>query len=473
MHLESHLGEDFSRREFLKRTLVTSAAGWSLQIPTAAMAADSKSELRLATFKFDVTPPIGHSCCGGWIKPIEVIDDALEAIGIVLLGVGQPIVLCAVDWTGLLNDAHVQWRTALAEAAGTTPDRVAVQCVHQHNAPMACLEAEQQVAAEGDLPHILMTDFFKHCLDAGRDAVAKAIPESRPLTHIGSGEAKVVAVASNRRVKRDHNGKVLAMRGSSCKDPALTDMDEGLIDPYCKTVAFYDGDNKVASLHYYATHPMSYYADGRCTSDFAGLARKQRQQDEPDCRHIYFTGCAGNVAAGKYNDGSPAARVALTKRLYDGIVASEAHLRKSELKGSQLHWKTADLVPPSRSTFHAQMLAEQIANKSDTVVNRNRASYILSWLKRCERRVPIVLSSLHLGDVQLLHLPAEMFVEYQLRAQRFQPDHFVCTAAYGDGGPWYIPVKEEYPNGGYEVSVAFCDPEIDDLMATAMRQILG
>lgn len=464
---------DVSRRQFLKQTVLTTAAGWSLQIPTMLAAAESAESLHITTFKFDVTPPLGHSCCGGWIKPIEVVDDALEAVGIVLLGAGLPIVLCAVDWTGLLNEAHVQWRTALAEGAGTTPDRVAVHCVHQHNAPMACLDAEQIVAAEGDLPHILMTDFFRRCLDSGRDAVKKSLSRPHPVTHMGQGQAKVVGVASNRRVKRDHDGKVLAMRGSACKDLSLIEMDEGLIDPYCKTVTFFNHDKKLASLHYYATHPMSYYADGRCTSDFAGLARKQRQQDEPDCLHVYFTGCAGNVAAGKYNDGSPAARTALTKRLYDGIVASESQMERFELKSAKLTWQTADIVPPPRTAFRQQALAELIATKSESVVNRNRSSYTLSWLRRLERRTPIVLSSLHLGPTKLLHLPAEMFIEYQLRAQRLQPDNFVCTAAYGDGGPWYIPVKEEYPNGGYEVSVAFCDPEVDDVITEGMKKILG
>lgn len=466
-------GLDVSRRQFLKQTVLTTAAGWSLQVPTILAAAESAGPLHIAPFKFNVTPPLGHSCCGGWIKPIEVIDDELEAVGVVLLGAGKPIVLCAVDWTGLLNEAHVQWRTALADGAGTTPDRVAVQCVHQHNAPMACLDAEKIVAAEGDLPHILMTDFFSRCLDTGRESIKKAIGQARPVTHIAHGQAKVSGVASNRRVKRDHDGKVLAMRGSACKDLSLIEMDEGLIDPFCKTVAFYDGDKKVASLHYYATHPMSYYADGRCTSDFAGLARKQRQQDEPDCLHVYFTGCAGNVAAGKYNDGSPAARVALTKRLYEGIVASEAQLERFELKSQKLTWKTADILPPPRSSFHAQALAELIATKSESVVNRNRSSYTLSWLQRVKKQTPIVLSSLHVGSTKLLHLPAEMFVEYQLRAQRLQPDNFVCTAAYGDGGPWYIPVREEYPNGGYEVSVAFCEPDVDDVVTEGMKRILG
>ena len=47
----------------------------------------------------------------------------------------------------------------------------------------------------------------------------------------------------------------------------------GMIDPWLKVVSFWDGDRPLAALHYYATHPMSYYGDGRVTSDFCGLAR--------------------------------------------------------------------------------------------------------------------------------------------------------------------------------------------------------
>ena len=53
-----------------------------------------------------------------------------------------------------------------------------------------------------------------------------------------------------------------------------------------------------------------------------------------------------------------------------------------------------------------------------------------------------------------MHLPAECFVEYQLRAQQLASSRFIATAAYGDGGPWYIPIKEAYPQGGYEVDIA-------------------
>ncbi len=467
------MSDRIQRREFLGRLAATSAVGWGL---TAGVARGDETtsgagDLHVAPFRFDVTPPVGHPCCGGWIKPVVAVDDPLEAIGFVLLGAGDPIVICAVDWTGLLNDAHVQWRQALAEAAGTTPDRVAVQCIHQHNAPFACLEAERIVAAQGDLPDIVELDFYRRCLDAGRKAVAEAVGKPRRVTGIANGTGRVEKVAGNRRVMRDASGTVLKMRGSACSDPELRALPEGLIDPWLRTVALYNGDEKVVALHYYATHPMSYYGDGRVSSDFVGLARKRRQAQEPGCHHIYFTGCAGNIAAGKYNDGSKEMRPILTQRILDGILRSEAELTPEPI--DSVVWKTLDVLPPPRSILNEAELAAQIADKNNPVVSRNRPSYMLSWLRRVKTGTPIVLSALHLGETTLLHLPSECFIEYQLRSQKIRPDRFVATAAYGDGGPWYIPTAEEYPNGGYEVSVAFADPEIDDVLTAGMTTLLG
>src|SRR5438067_6824623 len=125
---------------------------------------------------------------------------------------------------------------------------------------------------------------------------------------------------------------------------------------------------------------MSYYGDGRVSSDFVGLARAQRQQDEPDCLHVYFTGCAGNIAAGKYNDGSKEMRPVLTRRIYDGIVASEQIL-KPEPIGS-LTWKTREVLPAPRSGVTVEQLEEQIANKKNPIAGRNRPSYQLAYMRR-------------------------------------------------------------------------------------------
>jgi transposase len=77
-------------------------------------AASRRAALRLATFSADVTPPLGHPLMGDGIAPASEIVDRLDARGFVLLGAGPPVVLAAIDWCEIRNDAFDRWRGALA-----------------------------------------------------------------------------------------------------------------------------------------------------------------------------------------------------------------------------------------------------------------------------------------------------------------------------------------------------------------------
>lgn len=424
----------------------------------------------IAPFRFDVTPPLHHALLGGLVAPAIAHDDPLEAIGYVLLNGQAPIVVCALDWAGLLNGAHVAWRTVLAEAAGTTPERVAVQCVHQHNTPFVCPEAQAITARYTELPPMFDATFFETCLERARRAVRNALRHPQRITHIAHGRTTVRQVASNRRIARDAAGRVLAMRTSSCPDPALRALPEGTIDPELQTIAFFNERTKIVSAHYYATHPMSYYRDGRVSSDFCGLARKRRQRDEAGCTHLYFTGCAGNVAAGKYNTGSPDERGALTQRIYDALVASERTLRPEPL--DWLEWRTESILPAPHPAPTAETLLAELRRTDAPPVDRLLHAFRLGWLERVQTGVPIIVSCLRLNETSILHLPGEMFVEYQLRARAMRGERPVLCAAYGDDGLWYVPPKEEYPAGGYEIGLAFSREEIDDVMTSAIRRLL-
>jgi hypothetical protein len=418
-------------------------------------------KLHLATFRVDASVPIGHPLCGGWIKPAERITEPLYALGVVLLGEESPVVLCAVDWTGICNDAHRHWREHLARAAHTTPERVAVHCVHQHNAPFTDLAAQKLVSEQQGLASIMDVKWFEATVQRVAAAVQEALTRTRPVSHVGTGQARVEKVACNRRLIGP-DGKLRGWRGSACRDAKLREEPEGLIDPWLRTVSFWDGERKLAVLHYYATHPMSYYGDGLVTSDFVGLARDARSKEE-EVPHLYFTGCAGNVAAGKYNDGSKENRFLLAQRIYTALVESE---RKSErVPAGELEWRARPVVLPPRSDVMEDELMKTLADGTKQTALRNRAAMKLSYRRRATARVPIPLTSLHLGkNICLLHLPAESFVEFQLHAQQQRPGAFIATAAYGDGGPWYIPIAKAYPEGGYEPSVAFVDPEAESIL---------
>src|SRR5688500_17494793 len=156
------------------------------------------AEAAIAIFSVDVTPPIGAPLCDGLVPPADAVDDPLFARGIVLFGDEQPIVLCAVDWVGIGNTGHDRWREALAKAAGTTPDRVAVHCLHQHDAPGYDEMAEDLLAQQGLSGKQYHVTFAREAIQRVADAVKAAIAKKQPITHYGIGKAEVKEVASNR-----------------------------------------------------------------------------------------------------------------------------------------------------------------------------------------------------------------------------------------------------------------------------------
>ncbi|MBM3982458.1 MAG: hypothetical protein FJ304_19750 [Planctomycetes bacterium] len=425
--------------------------------------------LHIATFECDVTPPDEHPLCGGWITPVRGVDDPLKALGVVLLGGAKPVVLCAVDWTGLRNEAFRVWRAALAEAAHTTPEHVSLHCVHPHNAPFADLEAQKLIAA-AKAPVSLDLKYYGECVKKSVEALKASLVKALKFTHIGTGAAEVKEVASNRRVLGD-DGKVKFTRTSATKDKTARDAPEGLIDPTLRTLSFWDGETALAALHFYACHPMSYYGDGRVSADFCGLAR-QKRRDETKVFQVYFNGCGGNVTAGKYNDGSKENRPVLRDRIHAGMVAAWKVTKKAEAKGFEWRFEAVKFPARKEVSFGAEESKKALEDVKATAAKRNNAAYQLAWLKRID--TPIEVNCLDFGGKVLnLFLPGEAFVEYQLAALKMRGDVVVNVAAYGDDGPGYIPTAKAYLEGGYEPTVALSGPGSEEILLAAMRKLLN
>jgi len=136
-------------------------------------------------------------------------------------------------------------------------------------------------------------------------AMREGLTKNRPVTHFGLGKAKVDRVASNRRFLLPDGTVRYGDYSGSGNNPQASDGAESEIDPWLRALSFWNGDTPLCALHSYAVHPMSYYGKGEVSIDCVGLAREQLQQDTPSVRQIYATECAGNVTAGKYNDGQP------------------------------------------------------------------------------------------------------------------------------------------------------------------------
>src|SRR5262249_47622724 len=350
--------EDSSRMRLLGSTLFLICAG-------VACGADP---LRVAAFQVDVTPPLGSPlCCSAGVKPAAKIVDLLSARGLILLGPTKPIVLVAVDWEGIANEGWDEWRRSIAEAAKTDMDHVSVHTLHQHDAPGYDPSAERElkrVALEGKLYD---SAFMSAAIERVGAAVRAAVGTSQTVTHLGLGRAKVSEVASNRRVLGP-DGRVKYVRFSSCKIPEAREAPEGVIDPYLRSVSLWQGTRPLVSITYYTTHPQSYYGEGGVSADFVGMARALREAELPNVAHIHFNGASGNVAAGKYNDGSPRMRPILARRLAEGMKSAWDATVKTPIQASDIGWRVLPVsLPPAEAIRDQQHLVNVMKDEQRPV----------------------------------------------------------------------------------------------------------
>ena len=417
--------------------------------------------LRVATFSADVTPPLGAALCYGLVPVASSIADPLSARGVVLWPSGQlPIVLCAVDWLGIGNHSRDRWRAALAKAAGTVPDRVALHTVHQHDAPGDDATAQALLASGVALG----PDAFALQTVA---KVARAVRLAQPVavTSVTAGAVPVVDVASNRRILGG-DGKVQFGRMTACQNSPLCHAPAGVIDPLLRSVSFWAGPRRYATLSYYATHPMSYYGQGAVSADFVGHARNQ----QTDTFQVHFTGAAGNIGAGKFNDGAVAMRPVLAERMAAAMAGAKA--AEKPIPFTDVRWISVPVALPLRTGagfFEADLTTEL----TDPKQRLNQARYLAYYrLTKAGRKID--LSALRLGSVSIVHMPGELFVEYQLAAAAERPSEMVATAAYGDYGPMYIGTRRSYDEGGYETSaVSRVGPDVEEVLRNATRQLLA
>ena len=460
------------RRRFFKRS-AAGALGMAAApaVLSGCGSAENASELRAATWETDATPPVGGQLA---YQEAERVVDPLSARGIVLSAPGGPIVIAAVDWIAISNGGYDAWRMSLAEAAGTDPSRVSIHALHQHDAPGCDFSLEQMMLAHGKETGRFDAPFAWNVISNASASVRQALQETVPVTHVGTGKAKVEKFASTRRLLGP-DGNVMFVRYTSTGDrEELRQMPEGLIDPYVRVVSLWNGGEPIVAMTYYATHPQSYYREGGISCDTVGIARRMREE-ESGIFHVHFTAAGGNIGAGKYNDGSHDQRPVLAKRLADGIADAWDATEKTPISADAVEWRVKPVKLPveiRRDEDDRVLSPEEVRQNfaDEPTVGHARE---LIWLNRMEGGHHILLGNLVLGNTHILHMPAELFVEYQLAAQEMRPDAFVAMTAYGDDGPGYIGTRASYPRGGYEVSsVSKVSPDVEAVLTEGMRELL-
>jgi hypothetical protein len=123
-----------------------------------------------------------------------------------------------------------------------------------------------------------------------------------------------------------------------------------------------------------------------------------------------------------------------------------AATRRSPIGRVEFRTVPLRLEPRDAPGFTVDDLRKRLAT-DPRPFGRCLAALGLSWRARADAGHAIDVPVLDLGGAQLLLLPGESYVEYQLLAQRARPDTFVVTMGYGEAGTGYVPTDRHFEEG--------------------------
>jgi hypothetical protein len=187
---------------------------------------------------------------------------------------------------------------------------------------------------------------------------------------------------------------------------------------------------------------------------------------------IYCSGCSGDTMVGKFNDGNHQNRPIFAQRLHQGMLAAWNSTKRYPLGKIDFRCVPMRLKPRQGPGFALEDFRRTLADSTQPLVDRFDAALGLSWRQRTDSGHHIDVPAIDFGPAQIVLMPAETFVQYQLRAQALRPDSFVMTLGYGECAPGYIPTAQAAAEGYHDHYSWIAFPECEHTMRQALKAAL-
>ena len=452
-------GGGFAGREYsgagLRRTLGT----------VSERGIDHQGAIMLAgAAEIDITPPAGIDLTGyvARLGPSVGLHDRLCARALVIDDGTTRAAIIVCDLVGL-DSAYVERaRREIGAAIGAAPGAVMVACTHTHSGPA--------------------TIFLHQCGEVDPAYLEGLRPKLVEVARRAAGGMRPVRVGA---AEGDLPGSSFDRRGTG-----------KAVDTSVPVAVLQDARGAaVATVTGYACHPVTMMADNLLISaDYPGAVTRAIAEAFGGIA-LFVTGADGNVdpiARGSFEDvqrlgqalAGEAVRVARGATLTGPdrlvVVRERVDLPLMPLPAA------GDLVAMS-DVVHTQLRRAEAAGEPVAIrVARAMVGWAASVRRRLAdgsmaRMITAEIQVIALGPVVWVGIPGELFsgLGAQIRAAGGGRTVFVVGYANGDVG--YIPDREAYAEGGYEVTDAYkyydapaaLAPEAGELVVATARRLLG
>jgi len=408
----------------------------------------------------DITPPIGSHKIG-WMKDIvvEAIHDPLHVRAAVFERGDDRIGFVQLDTLSVRWTTTQDIRRRIEAECGFPGDHVMVSATHNHGGPA--------VANCGDVPRddAYVEEMTRRCVRAFGQAL-----DARRAAQLGFQHVYEFDVAANRRV---------VMRDGTVRTHAkFTDPDalymEGPIDPEVAVLAARDADGALlGALVNFACHPTHLGGGTEFTGGYPGvLAGEMKKRGCPVT--VFLTGACGNVSCEQ-----PAGRHRMTMEEAGARLAEDAWRAIEAMTfspDSSLGAVATTVTLPYRAVSEEEVKGTvRGAQRFVDPALYDKAMPALQERIRARGEQPAEVQTLFLGNVAIVGIPAEYFVEHGLRIKTSCHPRHALVAAQANGMVGYVPTREAFERGGYETTFAPSSrlaPEAGDLLADAAIRLI-
>ena len=454
------------------------------------------STLQAGAAQEDITPPLGVQLAGavGQYRPAESIGEPLYAKAIVFESGGRRLCLLSLDVTIVTEDQTALIRRAAQERFGLDPDAVMVHATQTHSAPpighfmvdpdFPPFEPEFEWVRGGS------EEYSVFAVERIIECIGQAVESLQPV-RIGAGSGIEGRMAANRRaVRRD--GTVM-MPGRSWEEPlgpTWIRYIEGPIDPEVGVVCVRtEGSGVAAMLVHYTCHPVHVFPKPIVSPDWPGaLADGLRDIHGDGCVPLVLNGACGNI-----NPWPPFDPDYVEDHGRMGRVLAETAQKVVETLDftdeAALDWRVRHLKIPLRELTpdelkHARGILEKQpqpawADEAKTRVDPEwmaaASVYSVQLARERDPDLDYEIQVLRIGDIAIVGLPGEPFVEGQLQIKLNSPTYPTyiahCTSHYVG----YIPTRDALQRGGHEVNTRYWAkliPEALDMVVEAAGEEL-
>ncbi len=410
--------------------------------------------LNVGLAEIDVTPPLGIAMSGHWnIRYANSVRDPLFAHAMVLDNAGDPpICLITVDTLSVQRGTVLRCRKAIEQATGIPAERIAISATHTHYGPLVARIWTRDVRPDPDY----LAEFA-----AGIVRAATTAWETRQPAQIAIGWAFEGRISFNRRFMM-RSGEVLMHPPVASTDILYQ---EGKTDPEVGMISVRDTDgNPIGWWVNFACHATVSEQGDAISADYPGeLSREMKRRHGDGVVTLYGNGCCGNLCQIDVFDPDRAAKgdpilEALAKGIADAVDRAEAEAefvddlpldaRSVETQIPLRH------VAPEVEQAAREVLEDEEYDESNAAAQREHtyARMVIELVEEKRERplTPAEIQALRIGDVALVMLPGEVFVEHGLTIKLQSPAKRTFVVELANGIVGYVPTREAFPGGGYE-----------------------